>query len=770
MFATKAAKDHVITATYNEEMVDFADKKGSRLDDWVFLEVEKFFENARSNKTLLGQLNSDKIVFFLHLLGLDVNGHGYRPHSQEYLNNINSVDSGIKRMMQIFERFYKNDNKTAYIMTSDHGMSDWGSHGSGHPDETLTPMVAWGAGIQGPRKHRGVYGKEKDSFSETWKLEDYERSDISQIDVAALMATLIGVPFPVNSLGVLPVSFLNESEQFKAENLFRNARQILAQYKQKQLTVKENSFYFRPFVLTGSLQEEFTRNISLLIRGKKFGDAMDVTRDLIQLAKGGLRYYHSHSTIYIAVCVTIGFIGWILLVVIETCKNYTDIDLPINRLRARLMPSKWLSVGFAVASLFTITGLMATSAKLNEFLYCLMLLAVFYQLSLDRWAAMKIFTAAVNRFSVFKLATLMAVFGVALSLLVAAFTYRAVLSFILLSFAVYPIVFRRTVTFYSLAWLIACLLLSIFPLLPTLGREENYAFVALAGLAIASSTLVFACNFATGTKNLTVMSLLVTAVVLCTLLRLHTSQSIAAKEGLPVVNQILSWALVPTLPTVVLFSQKESITRLIAILTSLLSIYLLTCISYEGFFVFILALTMILWIKVEQQLMEFPSSHIDLQNRSSSKLSSDHIRISFMFIFFILLAFFGTGNIASLNSFDPASVNSFITLFRPFVMASVFFIKILIPLLLVSCGFSAMQNTLHVQVRGLFYVVMVMTDVMSIMFFFLIKDEGSWQEIGTSITHFVIMLAFVIFLVPLFEIGYMFTGSVSFNVEKYHLN
>ena len=95
-------------------------------------------------------------------------------------------------MIQIFEKFYKNDNKTAYIMTSDHGMSDWGSHGSGHPDETLTPIVAWGAGIQGPRKHHGIYGKEKDSFSKAWELEDYERSDISQIDVAALMSAVIG--------------------------------------------------------------------------------------------------------------------------------------------------------------------------------------------------------------------------------------------------------------------------------------------------------------------------------------------------------------------------------------------------------------------------------------------------------------------------------------------------------------------------------------------------------------------------------------------------
>ena len=69
MFATKAAKDHVITDCYGENMIDFADKDGARLDEWVFNRVEKFFQEAKRNHTLNKQLNDDKLVFFLHLLG-----------------------------------------------------------------------------------------------------------------------------------------------------------------------------------------------------------------------------------------------------------------------------------------------------------------------------------------------------------------------------------------------------------------------------------------------------------------------------------------------------------------------------------------------------------------------------------------------------------------------------------------------------------------------------------------------------------------------------
>lgn len=69
MFSSKAVNNNVIGKCYKEDMIDFADKNGARLDEWVFLEVEQFFKTARSNDTLSRQLRSDKLIFFLHLLG-----------------------------------------------------------------------------------------------------------------------------------------------------------------------------------------------------------------------------------------------------------------------------------------------------------------------------------------------------------------------------------------------------------------------------------------------------------------------------------------------------------------------------------------------------------------------------------------------------------------------------------------------------------------------------------------------------------------------------
>lgn len=93
------------------------------------------------------------------------------------MENILVVDNGIKQMENLFESFYK-DGKTAYVFTSDHGMTDWGSHGTGSKHETETPFVAWGAGIK----------------------RNSDPIDINQADITPLMAILIGVAIPVNSV------------------------------------------------------------------------------------------------------------------------------------------------------------------------------------------------------------------------------------------------------------------------------------------------------------------------------------------------------------------------------------------------------------------------------------------------------------------------------------------------------------------------------------------------------------------------------------------
>ena len=51
--------------------------------------------------------------------------------------------------------------------------------------------------------------------------------------------------------------------------------------------------------------------------------------------------------------------------------------------------------------------------------------------------------------------------------------------------------------------------------------------------------------------------------------------------------------------------------------------------------------------------------------------------------------------------------------------------------------------------NAMFLMVLLMSDFMALHFFFLVSDQGSWQEIGTSLSHYVIAQANPIFVLML---------------------
>ena len=50
--------------------------------------------------------------------------------SQEYMKNIEVVDSIVRQTETLFTEFYK-DDATSFVFTADHGMSKIGNHGDG---------------------------------------------------------------------------------------------------------------------------------------------------------------------------------------------------------------------------------------------------------------------------------------------------------------------------------------------------------------------------------------------------------------------------------------------------------------------------------------------------------------------------------------------------------------------------------------------------------------------------------------------------------------
>jgi phosphatidylinositol glycan class N len=242
------------------------------------------------------------------------------------------------------------------------------------------------------------------------------------------------------------------------------------------------------------------------------------------------------------------------------------------------------------------------------------------------------------------------------------------------------------------------------------------------------------------------------------------------------LNQITSYVclLVPfVMPTLL---PTNNVGRLFYFIFSLFNVYFHLSVSYESLFVICLTIEMVSWLSVEshnytnqfsiQKAFNMKKDENIYPTEYSARKPNGFLttfRVYSLF-FHILIAFFGTGNIASINSFDVVSVYCFSTIFNPFLMGFLLFVKILIPFLIVISiyYFISNINTNTLSLNDTFVLLMVIADALSLQFFFLIRTTGSWLDIGTSISHYVISTVTIIFIVILFYIvNFIFTFNAT---------
>ncbi|KAM9713014.1 GPI ethanolamine phosphate transferase 1 isoform 1-T1 [Menidia menidia] len=775
MFAKGASGDHVYTHTYPAEEEDFASMDASRLDSWVFTQVKSLFQSAKSNSTLKASLLQDKNVFFLHLLGIDTNGHAHRPMSREYLDNIALVDAGVAELVSIVEDFFGSDGRTAYVFTSDHGMTNWGSHGAGHPSETLTPLVVWGAGVNYAQRITEPQPYE-DGYLQDWQLEHIRRADVNQADIAPLMASLIGLPIPVNSVGVLPLPYLNNSDQFKAESMYTNAIQVLEQFKMKMSQKKETTlpFLFTPYQpLTESKQTELTRKARILIQLEKYNEAISLCQSLISFSLEGLIYFHTYDRFFLGCSVVLGFVGWTSYVILVILRTHASLNRHPN-LTKQISSKKLGRLCTCVGAVIT-AFLLIQRSPLTYYVYCLLPIPVWYSVFKESGALTDLIWSAPS-LPLWKCFGYFVLVAFGIELLVASFFHRAMLTVGLVVLSLWPFLsglFGKA-KFRSLSWFLGCLCLAAFPLMPVVGREPNLHLVTCAGLLTFFTSACYLWSSGRRTPlhlsdRLQFFTQMLHAAM-CAYVPTLTHSSLQEKQGLPLLNQIISWSTLASSIIVPLLSSTRLFHRLLSIFLSLTSTYLLLSTGSEALFPPVLSWLMFVWINIEQEALiaqgvsgrqelssiDF-SANIDITKVRQLKL--DDIRRSYFFVFFIITAFFGTGNIASINSFDPASVYCFLTVFNPFIMGGLMMWKVIIPFIIVMCTFETIQVATQLSSRSLFLIVLVISDVMALHFFFMVQDYGSWLDIGTSISHYVIVMSMTIFLMLLSVVTHILTSK-----------
>ncbi|OAA68447.1 GPI-anchor biosynthetic protein [Niveomyces insectorum RCEF 264] len=859
MFEKGAVPGRVDAFTYEAEEEDFS-RDATHLDYWVFDHVKELFAEARTNGTLATLLRQDKVVFFLHLLGLDTTGHSYRPYSKEYLHNLKVVDQGVQEISQLIEDFY-GDDRTAFVFTADHGMSDWGSHGDGHPDNTRTPLVAWGSGVAPPLVFPGADGREgetpeqtanssgdgrvatgaapgHDAYSSDWHLDHVQRHDVAQADVAALMAYLVGVEFPANSVGELPLDYVAAGLDEKARAALVNARGVLEMYRVKEEKKRASELRFRPYQPLnaghgGKSADHSVADIDRLIEAGHYEEAIEEAAALLKLGLAGLRYLQTYDWLFLRALITVGYLGWMAYAIT------TVVDLHVLDARTRPLPSRSGAgtLFFSSVLLGLYASFVASGSPVSYYAYAFFPV-FFWEGVYTRRASL-----AAGRRQLFRnleskggaggsrgtrlasLAFNTVLYICVIESLALAYIYREVLTLLFVFGAFWPAAYGLSFLQQHLSlaalWFVSCLSMSTFTLLPAM-KVEHIGLIMLGGalmVLVGILYLVFedtiladfsvkaAATSASSAapKHPIIQALLgaqIGLIIVSMWVTRSSALSLQAKLGLPKGNQVVGWlVLVVSLFVMPLAHRARPnnnyLHRLMVIFLTFAPTFVILTISYEGLFYVAFCATLVAWVRMEhavyvfslqqqqqpqpppnkEQATDKPQTGTGASNGAAGPpkqsavgaptlaspyrlLSLADARVALFFFVLLQSAFFSTGNVASVSSFSLESVNRLLPVFDPFSQGALLVLKLLIPFALISANLGILNKRLGVAPSALFMAVMAISDVLTLYFFWVVKDEGSWLEIGSTITHFAIASLLCVFVAALEGVSALFIAGV----------
>lgn len=314
-------------------------------------------------------------------------------------------------------------------------------------------------------------------------------------------------------------------------------------------------------------------------------------------------------------------------------------------------------------------------------------------------------------------------------------------------------------------WVLSCLVMSAFTLLPA-NKAEDTRLILLGGalmFAVGALYLLFEDRIITDTtsenepaiNNISrlILSVQLGLVLLSMIVTKSSIDYIHARQGLPLGVLVVGWTtlisslLVPQLHS--LSPNNHYIHRLVVIFLQFAPTFIILTISYEGLFYFAFCMCLFSWMRLEHQVYTHTNPTKEIKTSAYRPLTLADARVALFFFYLIQSAFFSASNIASVSSFSLDAVYRLIPIFDPFSQGALLMLKLMVPFACLSAVFGLLNRRLDVAPSALFMVVMAVSDVMTLNFFWLVRDEGSWLDIGTTISHFVIASLLGMFVVGL---------------------
>ena len=141
----------------------------------------------------------------------------------------------------------------------------------------------------------------------------------------------------MNSVGKLPIDYLNLPESHRASAALANAQQIIRQYLVKENSKLQTELFFKPYAPLFNHRALLSDIESLISRAEDaamaegaggvdaaglYTKAITQSMQLAETAIEGLRYYQTYDWLFLRSIITAGYVGWIAYSLLFVIKSY----------------------------------------------------------------------------------------------------------------------------------------------------------------------------------------------------------------------------------------------------------------------------------------------------------------------------------------------------------------------------------------------------------------------------------------------------------------
>eukprot|EP00762_Andalucia_godoyi_P004596 ANDGO_05140.mRNA.1 GPI ethanolamine phosphate transferase 1 len=753
---------NVYTETFGSDFIKFSEW-APKYDNWVFDRVMNLFTNPQS-ADMERKMKTPKAAFFLHLMGPDTSGHAQDPQANTYMEVIRNIDNRIKNLSETVNAYY-GDEKTVFVFTADHGMTDKSSHGAGEPETTRTPVVVWGPGVTPVAEEGKILAdpgfmsvdEEVEMVKSKWGGADYFlRKDMRQVDMANLVSTLLGTPIPVNSLGIVPLQFLSANNPARrAVAAHTNYLSLLEHVRVKTSIKAGRRLFFSPYPHL-DLSSADSKSIQSKIASRDYAAAIEMSTDLMFHAIQALDYLQRYDSFYLMTVVTFGYAGWISFLLLFVYRAYKmQVDLPL----AAAIPVAFRRFVSAAAVLFSYLFLQGAPA--TYYLYTAGAIFCVVLAFSHSYVVPIAFRNLLSSPLAVRSTGLHAGFAVLIVALICAGFYphgRWIFFVIALMLAVWSQFVDSVKLGTKDGWTFACLLCGCFTFL-SVKHGRDMSLVYSGGIV----GFVFGAMFLYMIRDQSVRSIFVsykwlsvqfTAILVSIWIIMSIERDLAAGILLQRYKQRIAWSMCCFSSFSWIVEGRSVYHRLLSIFLSLVSLMILFAVNYEVFFTVVFGVLLYFWIVLEQQAR----GRVPIAAKGTG-ISSNDVRTCVFLVAFLFLGIFGTGNFASIASFQVASLFRFTIVYDAFFMAFLLVFKLSVPPLLLSAAIAALDKMSITISDALFTLAFALIDLGCVAFFFLVKTRGSWADIGNSLSYVIIMNS-VIFIFAMMRAlsGFWMTG------------